>query len=114
MDKKATEQVLWTVPDTAVNPASIEVGNCVQPDETYKTLLLRLLNERLRPFDRQVKEPDEKEFVSQTSRPYSNGKKATHVKAFRGSKDGKYCRLSFQVFDQSFQAMLVSVLFSIH
>lgn len=89
MDKRTTEQLLWTVPDTVPNPASIEPGNCIQPDESYKTLLLRLLNERLDYFGRQVLEPNEKEFASQTSRSYSNGKKATHVKAFRGSKDGQ-------------------------
>lgn len=60
----------------------------VNNDENYKELCLRLLNESLRHFGQKVLEPDEKDFVSQESRPYKTGEKAAHVKAFRGSKDG--------------------------
>lgn len=73
----AAEPMLWTA----------GVG-LIDGVETYKELCVRLLNESLRHFGQKVVEPDEKEFFSQESRPYKTGKKATHVKAFRGSKDG--------------------------
>lgn len=73
----AAETMLWT--------AGVGI---LDGDETYKGLCVRLLNEGLRHFGQKVVEPDEKEFVSQESRPYKTGEKAAHVKAFRGSKDG--------------------------
>lgn len=73
----AAEPMLWT--------AGVGITD---GDETYKELCVRLLNESLRHVGQKVLEPDEKEFVSQESRPYKTGEKAVHVKAFRGSKDG--------------------------
>lgn len=73
----ATEPMVWT--------AGVGI---IDGDETYKGLCVRLLNESLRHFGQKVVEPDEKEFVSQESRPYKTGEKAAHVKAFRGNKDG--------------------------
>ena len=80
--------MLWTVLD--VVPKSGILGDELKAhaNETYKELLLKLLNERLKPLKRHVVEPDEKEFVSQTVQAYRKGEKAVHVKAFRGSKDG--------------------------
>lgn len=73
----AAEPMVWT--------AGVGI---IDGDETHKGLCVRLLNESLRHFGQKVVEPDEKEFVSQESRPYKTGEKAAHVKAFRGSKDG--------------------------
>lgn len=84
----AAEQMLWTVPVTAPKPGTIECGIHAEGEETYKTVLLRLLNERLKLIGKEVIEPNEKEFVSQTVQAYRKGEKAVHVKAFRGSKDG--------------------------
>ena len=86
------EQVLWTVPGTV--PKAGMIGSEVQfaPDETYKDILRRVLNERLRNRRTKVIEPDEKEFASQTVQAHRKGERAVHVKAFRGSKDGMFTR----------------------
>lgn len=82
------EQMLWTVPVTAPKPGTLECEIHAEEEETYKTVLLRLLNECLKRIGKEVIEPNEKEFVSQTVQTYRKGEKAVHVKAFRGSKDG--------------------------
>lgn len=82
------EQVLWTVPGNV--PKAGIVGNEIhaEPDETFKDILIRLLNQCLKSRKARVIVPDEKEFVSQTAQASRKGEKAVHVKAFRGSKDG--------------------------
>lgn len=84
----ATEQMLWTVPSTTPKPGTFEGEIHVEEEESYKSVLLRLLNQRLKRIGKAVIEPNEKEFVSQTVQAYRKGEKAVHVKAFRGSKDG--------------------------
>lgn len=84
----AAEQILWTVPITPPKPGMIEAGKAAA-DESYKSVLLRLLNEGLRRVGKKVIEPSEKEFASKTVQAYRNGEKAVHVKAFRGSKEGR-------------------------
>lgn len=84
----ATEQMLWTVPSTTPKPGTFEGEIHVEEEESYKSVLLRLLNQRLKCIGKAVIEPNEKEFVSQTVQAYRKGEKAVHVKAFRGSKDG--------------------------
>ena len=87
---ESAEQVVWTVPGNV--PKAGIVGSDIQagPEETYKHLLIRVLNERLKNRRIKVVEPDEKEFVSQTVQAHRKGEKAVHVKGFRGSKDGAF------------------------
>lgn len=82
------EQVLWTVPAKVPKAGIVGIETPAEPDETYKDILIRLLNERLKSRKERVIVPDEKEFVSQTVQAHRKGEKAVHVKAFRGSKDG--------------------------
>ncbi len=82
------EQALWTVPAQAPKAGILGSEIHVEPEETYKDILVRLLNERLKSIKARVIEPDEKQFVSQTVQAHRKGQKAVHVKAFRGSKDG--------------------------
>lgn len=84
----AAEQMLWTVPITTPKPGTFEGEIHVEEEGSYKSVLLRLLNQRLKRIGKEVIEPNEKEFVSQTGQAYRKGEKAVHVKAFRGSKDG--------------------------
>ena len=83
------EHLLWTVLDVVPKPGIQEAGLFGDPNETYKTLLLRLLNEQLKKHGKTVIEPDETEFVSQVAQALRKGQKAMHIKAFRGNKDGK-------------------------
>jgi len=82
------EQVLWTVPGNVPKAGIVGSEIHAEPEETYKDILIRLLNERLKSRKARVIVPDEKEFVSQTAQANRKGEKAVHVKAFRGSKDG--------------------------
>lgn len=85
------EQMLWTVPNTAPKGGLFSDDVSHGPDETYKSIIIRLLNERLKQREGhsvQIVEPDPTEFVSETAQPYKKGDKAVHVKAFRGNKDG--------------------------
>ena len=87
-DGLATDQILWTVPDS-VPKDGIFVGlTTSQPGETYRTLLITVLNEALKPYKKRIMEPDKQEFVSQIVQAHRKGEPAYHIKAFRGSKDG--------------------------
>lgn len=80
------EQVLWTVPDTIPKAGLVESPTIVS-DETYKYLLLRMLNRNHKAP--KIILPDEKEFTSQgIQNSGRQGEKPSYVKAFRGSKDG--------------------------
>lgn len=89
-DTVPAEQILWTVPNTTLKPTQVSGELSIESDDTYKSLLIRILNRCMSPFQKQVVVPNEKEFASQTTQAYRKGEKAVHVKAFRGSKDGKY------------------------
>lgn len=84
----AAEQMLWTVPVTTPKPGIFEGKIHAKEEEPYKSILLRHLNELLKPLGKEVIEPNEKEFSSTTVQAYRKGEKAVHLKAFRGSKDG--------------------------
>ncbi|KAL8900291.1 MAG: hypothetical protein Q9207_005767 [Kuettlingeria erythrocarpa] len=79
------EQVLFTVPGGKVKGDSIQSDVSFDPEETYKGVVVRMLNKRLK---NKVLEPDAKEFASQVAQAHRKGEKAVHVKAFKGSKDG--------------------------
>ena len=85
------EQILWTVPNTTPKEGLCSDDVSYGADETYKSIIIRLLNERLRQrkgHSVQIVEPDPTEFASETAQPYKKGDKAVHVKTFRGNKDG--------------------------
>ena len=83
----SSDQVLWTVPNTAPKEGVVK-GASVAQDDTYRTLLISMINESLRPYKKHVIEPDKNEFASQIAQAHRKGETAFHVKAFRGSKDG--------------------------
>lgn len=85
------EQILWSVPNSTPKGGLCSDDVTYGTDETYKSIIIRLLNERLRQrkgHSVQIIEPDPTEFVSETAQPYKKGDKAVHVKTFRGNKDG--------------------------
>ena len=85
------DQIVWTVPATTPKPGvccdTLQVGE----DESYKDIILRVLNSRLSRFRKdigRVIEPNEQDFASELAQAHRKSEKAYHVKAFRGSKDG--------------------------
>lgn len=86
-DEEQGEQILFTVPGRKVKPEAISSDDVIDPEESYKDVVMRILNKRLK---KPVVEPNEKDFVSQVVQAHRKGEKAVHVKAFRGSKDGKH------------------------
>ena len=96
-DGLATDQVVWTVPDSVPKDGTF-VGLTPHSGETYRTLLIPILNEALKPYKRQVIEPKKKEFSSQVVQAHRKGEPAYHIKAFRGSKDGFLFLLSNGIF----------------
>lgn len=85
LPKQGEDQILFTVPGTTIKPESIKSESPVGLEDTYREVTIRMLNRRLK---KEVIEPD-KEFASQVAQAHRKGEKAVHVKAFRGSKDGK-------------------------
>ncbi|KAL9609644.1 MAG: hypothetical protein Q9167_005597 [Letrouitia subvulpina] len=85
-ERSGHEQILFTVPNTKPKEGAAAVEGGLREDESYKDLVVRLLNARL-PHGQLVLQPDPKEFSSSHAAP--GGKtKAMHVKAFRGNKEG--------------------------
>lgn len=87
-------QTLWTVSDTAPKDGVFVGGPSAQPGDTYRTLLIALINAALKPYDKRVIEPQSQEFASQIVQAHRKGEPAFHIKAFRGSKDGYLFLLS--------------------
>ncbi|KAL9019311.1 MAG: hypothetical protein Q9185_003389 [Variospora sp. 1 TL-2023] len=85
------EQILFTIPGGNVKGDTIHSDLQFSLDESYKDVVMRMMNQRLK---RKISEPNEKEFVSQVAQAYRKGEKAVHAKAFRGSKDGYLFLLS--------------------
>lgn len=85
------EQILFTVPGGNVKGDAIHSDVSFEPEESYKAVVIRMLNKRLKK--KKVLEPDEREFASQVAQAHKKGEKAVHVKAFRGSKDGMSCTM---------------------
>ena len=87
-DGLATDQTVWTVPDSVPKDGTFVGLKAPRPGETYRTLLITLLNQALKPYKKRVIEPDKQEFASQVVQAHRKGESAYHIKAFRGSKDG--------------------------
>lgn len=78
--------MLWTVSESILKEGA--VTGRTQSRDTYRSLLVRLINTALKPYKKYVVEPDKQEFASQIVQAHRKGDVAYHVKAFRGSKDG--------------------------
>lgn len=89
---EAKDPMVWTVPDTPPKAGSVKhrEGVVTNISTPYKPFLINILNQRLEAFRKEVVEPDEKQFASSIVQSHRKGEKAFHVKAFRGSKDGKF------------------------
>ena len=97
-DGSTNDQLLWTVPDAVPKAGVINGFLTSQAGYTYKAILIAALNNVLKPYKKQVIEPNEKEFSSQLAQAHRKGEKAYHVKSFRGSKDGFLFFLSNGIF----------------
>lgn len=86
------DQMVFTIPDGPAKAAFTGAGQRVEGDENGEALLRRWLNDGISHI--KVIRPDEREFVSATPEAHRKGEKAYHVKAHRGSKDGKFPSLS--------------------
>lgn len=87
-DGLATDQIVWTVPETSPKDGTIVGSTTSEPGETYRTLLTSIFNQALTPYKKRVIEPDKQEFASQVVQAHRKAESAYHIKAFRGSKDG--------------------------
>lgn len=87
-DGLVADQVVWTVPDGVPKDGTFVGLTSSHPGETYRTILITILNGALKPYKKRVMEPDRKEFASQVVQAHRRGEPAYHIKAFRGSKDG--------------------------
>ena len=87
-DGVATNQIVWTVPEGVPKDGTFVGLTTAHPSETYRTILISVLNEALKAFRKRVIEPDKQEFASQVVQAHRKGEPAYHIKAFRGSKDG--------------------------
>lgn len=88
-DGFAGEPVLWTVNDGA--PLSVRFHDPRMQSTVGESnqVLESALEYLMRRTKKKVTCPDEAEFVSATPESHRKGEKAYHVKAFKGSKDGK-------------------------
>ena len=86
---QSSEPLLWTVNDGA--PLQIQVHDSKMQSHIGESdrVLEAALEYSMRDTKKKVTYPDEEEFVSATPESHRKGEKAYHVKAFKGSKDGK-------------------------
>lgn len=83
------EQIVWTMPETA--PANVTAADGFKPldVDTYVTSTMRSLNACMKGHGKNVIIPTEQEFASAIPQSHRKGEPAYHVKAHKGSKDGK-------------------------
>lgn len=83
------EPMVFTVPDgpakAAFNGSGQQIGKTA--GETAEALIRKILNDNLTTTS--VVRPDERQFVSAMPEAHRKSEKAYHVKAFRGSKEGR-------------------------
>ena len=75
--------MVWTAPGLPIKDADEEEPN-------PSTTMIKAIEQA----GFKVQQPNEKDFVSQVIQGHRKGEKAYHVKAFRGSKDGKFSAYS--------------------
>ena len=88
VDGIATDQIVWTVPDSVPKDGTFVGLASSLSGETYRTVLVTILNGALKHYKKRVIEPDKQEFASQVVQAHRKGESAYHIKAFRGTKDG--------------------------
>lgn len=83
------EQIVWTMTETA--PANVKAADGFAPldVDTYVTSAMRSLNACIKGHGKNVIIPTEQEFSSAIPQSHRKGEAAYHVKAHKGSKDGK-------------------------
>lgn len=87
-DGMPCEQVVFTMNETP--PAGMgPVAPTVTEDDTFVTVTEAELNKLLQPHGERVVRPNASEFASSIPQSHRKGEKAYHVKAHRGSKEGK-------------------------
>ena len=87
-DEIATDQIVWTVPDSVPKDGTFVGLTSSLSGETYRTVLISILNGALKHYKKRVIEPNKQEFASQVVQAHRKREPAYHIKAFRGSKDG--------------------------
>lgn len=88
-DGSTGEPLLWTVNDGAPLPVRFHDPKMQNDIGLSDRVLEAALEYTIRNSKKKVIYPDEAEFVSATPESHRKGEKAYHVKAFKGSKDGK-------------------------
>lgn len=82
------EQIVLTVNETAPVGATRR-GHENAAEDTYLTVTEKALNQSLAMVGRRVTRPNGREFESSIIQPHRKNEKAYHVKAHRGSKEGR-------------------------
>lgn len=85
------DAVVFTIPDGAPKTASGDAMGAGYDTESYRSLLVSVLNGLLKASKSRlqlVEEPDQSVFFSMIPQSHRKGEKAFHVKAHRGSKEG--------------------------
>lgn len=89
-DGGSKEPLVWTVGD---GPQKINRSNDEKSQVQHGDLMEQTLNKCLEKTSaRKLIRPEEVQFSSAMPEAHRKGEKAYHVKAFRGSKDGKHFR----------------------
>jgi hypothetical protein len=85
------DALVFTIPDGAPKTASGDALGGGYDTTTYRTLLVDLFNNYLKPSKARisaVEEPKESIFYSIIPQSHRKGERAFHIKAHRGSKEG--------------------------
>lgn len=82
------EQVMFTLNEIAPQEA-ISAEQKAEEGDTFVSIAERDLNAMLAKYGKKITRPTEKEFASAIPQSHRKGEKAWHVKAHRGSKEGK-------------------------
>jgi hypothetical protein len=83
------EQMVFTMNETKPDDAS-SASRAVAEGDTYVSVTEPEINQLLQPLGKRVVRPSEAEFSSSIPQSHRKGEKAYHVKAHRGTKEGKY------------------------
>lgn len=83
------EQIVWTMSETAPTNVKATEGFAPLDVDTYVTSAMRSLNVCMKGHGKNVIIPTEQEFASAIPQSHRKGEAAYHVKAHKGSKDGK-------------------------
>ena len=90
------EPIVFSVNETLPSAEVVESNlDMVQEDDTYVSVVTRALNKMLTTDGKKIVKPTEAEFTSGVPQPHRKGEKAYHVRAHRGSKEGR-SRLSLR------------------